>query len=207
MNDFIASAIATLLVTLDPPALAPIFLSVTQGMTAAERRRVAIRASLIAFAIMAFFGIAGDLTLKLLGVTIPAFRIAGGLLLFWIAFEMVFERRNNRKAETAQIAITKDHIANVAAFPLAIPLMAGPGAITAMLLLAGRTQGDFLMMGLLLAITAAIIGICLVVFFLADPIARLLGTTGNVVLTRLLGIVLAALAVQFLIDGVKAAFV
>ena len=120
---------------------------------------------------------------------------------------MVFERRNNRKAETAQIAITKDHIANVAAFPLAIPLMAGPGAITAMLLLAGRTQGDFLMMGLLLAITAAIIGICLVVFFLADPIARLLGTTGNVVLTRLLGIVLAALAVQFLIDGVKAAFV
>lgn len=206
MNDFIASAVATLLVTLDPPALAPIFLSVTQGMTAQERRRVAMRACVIAFVIMAFFGIAGDATLKLLGVTIPAFRIAGGLLLFWISFEMVFERRNNRKAETAQIAITKDHIANVAAFPLAIPLMAGPGAITAMLLLAGRTQGDFFMMGILLVITALIIGVCLAVFFLADPIARLLGTTGNVVLTRLLGVILAALAVQFLIDGIKAAF-
>ncbi len=142
MYDFIASAIATLLVTVDPPALAPIFLSVTRGMTAAERRRVAIRASVIAFAIMAFFGIAGDATLKLLGVSLPAFRIAGGLLLFWIAFEMVFERRNTRKQETAETAITDDHIQNVAAFPLAIPLMAGPGAITAMLLLAGRTQGD-----------------------------------------------------------------
>lgn len=206
MNDFIASAIATLLVTLDPPALAPIFLSVTQGMTAQERRRVAVRACVIAFVIMAFFGIAGDATLKLLGVTIPAFRIAGGLLLFWISFEMVFERRNNRKAETAQTAITKDHIANVAAFPLAIPLMAGPGAITAMLLLAGRTQGDYFQMGILLVITALIIGVCLIVFFLADPIARLLGTTGNVVLTRLLGVILAALAVQFLIDGIKAAF-
>lgn len=206
MQDFIASAIATLLVTLDPPALAPIFLSVTMGMTAHDRRRVAFRACIIAFAIMAFFGIAGDLTLKLLGVTIPAFRIAGGLLLFWIAFEMVFERRSSRKAETAKTAITEDHIQNVAAFPLAIPLMAGPGAITAMLLLAGRTQGDYLMMATLLVITALIIGICLIVFFLADPIARMLGTTGNVVLTRLLGIVLAALAVQFLIDGVKAAF-
>ncbi|MGL4295316.1 MAG: MarC family protein [Aestuariivirga sp.] len=207
MYDFIASAIATLLVTVDPPALAPIFLSVTRGMNAAERRRVAVRASVIAFVIMAFFGVAGDATLKLLGVSLPAFRIAGGLLLFWIAFEMVFERRNNRKAETAETAITDDHIQNVAAFPLAIPLMAGPGAITAMLLLAGRTQGDVALMSLLLVITAAIIGICLIVFLLADPIARLLGTTGNVVLTRLLGVILAALAVQFLIDGVKAAFV
>ena len=206
MHDFIASAIATLLVTLDPPALAPIFLSVTMGMTAQERRRVAMRACIIAFAIMAFFGLAGDITLKLLGVTIPAFRIAGGLLLFWIAFEMVFERRNTRKKETAQTAITEDHIQNVAAFPLAIPLMAGPGAITAMLLLAGRTQGDYVMMGMLLIITALIVGVCLVVFLLADPIARMLGTTGNVVLTRLLGVILAALAIQFLIDGVKAAF-
>ncbi|MGL4495472.1 MAG: MarC family protein [Beijerinckiaceae bacterium] len=205
MYDFIASAIATLLVTVDPPALAPIFLSVTRGMNAAERRRVAVRASVIAFVIMAFFGVAGDATLKLLGVSLPAFRIAGGLLLFWIAFEMVFERRNNRKAETAETAITDDHIQNVAAFPLAIPLMAGPGAITAMLLLAGRTQGDVALMSLLLVITAAIIGICLIVFLLADPIARLLGTTGNVVLTRLLGVILAALAVQFLIDGVKSA--
>lgn len=206
MYDFLSSAIVTLLVTLDPPALAPIFLSVTRGMTQDERKRVALRASLIAFAVMAFFAVAGDQTLRLLGVSLPAFRIAGGLLLFWIAFEMVFERRNQRKSELAEVAITEDHIHNVAAFPLAIPLMAGPGAITAMLLLAGRTQGDPLSMALLIAVTAIMIGVCTIVFMLADPIARLLGTTGNVVLTRLLGVILAALAVQFLIDGIKAAF-
>ncbi len=124
--EFVTSALVTLLVTLDPPGLAPIFLSLTRGMSATERRQVAWRACLIAFCIMAFFAIAGDALLRLLGVTLPAFRIAGGLLLFWIAFEMVFERRNARKQQTADVAITQDHIRNVAAFPLAIPLMAGP---------------------------------------------------------------------------------
>ena len=153
---------------------------------------------------MAFFALAGDVVLKALGVSLPAFRIAGGLLLFWIAFEMVFERRNERKAQTAEIAITQDHIRNVAAFPLAIPLMAGPGALTAMMLLAGRAEGSWLLLGSLAAISALVILSCLAVFLLATPIARLLGVTGNVVLTRLLGVILAALAVQFVIDGVRA---
>lgn len=204
MSDFLTSALVTLLVTLDPPALAPIFVSLTRGMTAQERRRVAIRACLIAFAIMAFFGLGGDVVLKALGVGLPAFRIAGGLLLFWIAFEMVFERRNNRKAHTADVAITEDHIRNVAAFPLAIPLMAGPGAITAMILLAGRAEGDPVRLGALLALLALGILACLAVFLSAERISRLLGITGNVVLTRLLGVILAALAVQFVIDGIKA---
>src|SRR5262249_46772700 len=156
-----------------------------RGMTPAERGRVAVRASLIAFIVMAFFAVAGDATLKLLGVSLPAFRIAGGLLLFWIAFEMVFERRNARKSDLAEAAITDDHIQNRAAFPLAIRRMAGPGATTAMLLLAGRTQGDALLMTLLLIVTAAMIGVCLIVFLLAEPISRLLGVTGNIVLTRL----------------------
>src|ERR687889_81547 len=129
--DYISAALVTLLVTLDPVALAPIFVSLTQGMARADRRRVAMRASLIAFGILAFFGLGGEVLLRLLGVGIPAFRISGGLLLFWIAFEMVFERRNDRKQNTATVAVTEDHIRNVAAFPLAIPLMAGPGAITA----------------------------------------------------------------------------
>src|SRR5918995_383221 len=103
--------------------------------------RVAVRATLIAFGILAFFGLGGEVLLRLLGVGIPAFRISGGLLLFWIAFEMVFERRNERKQHTADIATTEDQIRNVAAFPLAIPLMAGPGAITAVILLAGRAGG------------------------------------------------------------------
>ncbi len=163
-----------------------------------------MRACIIAFCIMAFFALAGDVVLKALGVSLPAFRIAGGLLLFWISFEMVFERRNERKAQTAEIAITQDHIRNVAAFPLAIPLMAGPGALTAMMLLAGRAEGSWLLLGSLAAISALVILSCLAVFLLATPIARLLGVTGNVVLTRLLGVILAALAVQFVIDGVRA---
>jgi multiple antibiotic resistance protein len=203
--DFLASALVTLLVTLDPPGLAPIFLSLTQGMSRVERRQVAIRACIIAFGILAFFGVAGDVVLKALGVSLPAFRIAGGLLLFWIAFEMVFERRTERKQQTAQTAITLDHIRNVAAFPLAIPLMAGPGALTAIILLAGRAEGDPLLLVSLAVICGLVILACLVVFLLATPLARLLGVTGNVVLTRLLGVILAALAVQFVIDGVTAA--
>jgi multiple antibiotic resistance protein len=204
LAEFITSTLVTLLVTLDPPGLAPIFLSLTAGMSAAERRQVAIRACIIAFCIMAFFGVAGDVVLKALGVSLPAFRIAGGLLLFWISFEMVFERRNERKQATATTAITQDHIRNVAAFPLAIPLMAGPGALTAMMLLAGRAGGDPLMLVSLAVICGLVILTCLVVFLLATPIAKLLGVTGNVVLTRLLGVILAALAVQFVIDGVRA---
>src|SRR4051812_39591128 len=133
--DFLTAAVVTLLVVVDPPGLGPIFLGVTRGMTAAQRRSVAWRAAVIATGVLAFFALVGEPFLRLLGITAPAFRIAGGLLLFWIAFEMVFERRSERKASTAEIAITKDHISNVAAFPLAIPLMAGPGAITATMLL------------------------------------------------------------------------
>ena len=202
--DYISAALVTMLVTLDPPALAPIFVSLTRGMNAAERRRVAVRASLIAFGILAFFGLGGEVLLRLLGVGIPAFRISGGLLLFWIAFEMVFERRNERKQHTADIAITEDHIRNVAAFPLAIPLMAGPGAITAVILLAGRADGNVAYLSALLILIALGILICLVVFSAADRVSRWLGVTGNVVLTRLLGEILAGLAVQFIIDGVLA---
>jgi multiple antibiotic resistance protein len=202
--DFATSALVTMLVTLDPPGLAPIFLSLTRGMSPGERRQVAIRACIIAFGIMAFFGVAGDVVLKALGVSLPAFRIAGGLLLFWIAFEMVFERRTERKQQTAETAITQDHIRNVAAFPLAIPLMAGPGALTATILLAGRAQGEPLLLTMLAAICGLVILCCLAVFLAAGAIARLLGVTGNIVLTRLLGVILAALAVQFVIDGVRA---
>ena len=202
--DYISAALVTLLVTLDPVALAPIFVSLTRGMNAEERRRVAIRAGIIAFCILAFFGLGGEILLRLLGVGIPAFRISGGLLLFWIAFEMVFERRNERKQHTADIAITEDHIRNVAAFPLAIPLMAGPGAITAVILLAGRADGNLVYLTALLILIALGILSCLVVFSAAERVSRWLGVTGNVVLTRLLGVILAGLAVQFIIDGVLA---
>ena len=206
LSDYVASALVTILVTLDPPALAPIFISLTRGMNGAERQRVAMSASLIAFSILAFFGLGGEILLRLLGVGLPAFRISGGLLLFWIAFEMVFERRSERKQHTADVAITEDHIRNVAAFPLAIPLMAGPGAITAVILLAGRAAGDLSYLLILIILIACGVAACLVVFFMAEKVAKLLGVTGNIVLSRLLGVILAGLAVQFIIDGVRAVY-
>lgn len=201
--EFLKSAAVTLLVTVDPLGLAPIFLGVTAGMTTPERRQVAWRASVIGFAIMAAFGFLGDAILGALGISLAAFRIAGGLLLFFIAFEMVFELRGKRKSTTVETAITQDHIKNVAAFPLAIPLMAGPGAITAMILLAGRAEGDPTRVTALLIVAAAVCLASWASFLAAERIAGLLGVTGNIVLTRLLGLVLAALAVQFVIDGVR----
>lgn len=205
LSDFVASALATLLVTLDPASLAPIFIAVTGGMSAAHRRQVAVRACVIALGILTASSLGGGALLRLLGVSLPAFRIAGGLLLFWIAFEMVFERRTDRKQQTAQAAVTLDHIRNVAAFPLAIPLMAGPGAITAVILLSGRSDGNPGRLAILIGLVALVIGACLVVFLSAERVSRLLGITGNVVLSRLLGVVLAAMAVQFTLDGLTAA--
>jgi multiple antibiotic resistance protein len=205
IRDFTASALATLLVTLDPPGLAPIFLALTEGMADGERRQVAFRACLIAFAILTFFALGGGEILRLLGIGLPAFRIAGGMLLFWIAFEMVFQARGERKAQAAQSAITIDRIRNVAAFPLAMPLLAGPGAITAAILLAGRAGSDPRLLAILIALVGAVLACCALVFLLAQRFARLLGVTGNIVLTRLLGVILAALAVQFIMDGAVAA--
>jgi len=189
-------------VTLDPPGLAPIFVGLTLGMTGAAKREVALRACVIAFAILAAFAFGGRTVMDALGVTIPAFRVAGGLLLFYIAFDMVFALRAERKKELASDAVTIDHIRNIAAFPLAIPLIAGPGSITATMLLAGRASGDPLELAGLMAIVALVMAVVFVVLLAAGGVSRLLGTTGNIVLSRMLGVVLAALAVQFVIDGV-----
>ena len=202
-GDFFLSAFVTLLVTVDPVGLAPIFLSLTQGMTSRQRRSVAVRAAAISLLVLCFFSLAGERLLHWLGVDLPAFRIAGGLLLFWTAFEMVFARRTERKRGSAEGAVTLDHIRDIAAFPLAIPLMAGPGAITAVILLSSRVDGSLWATAALLALVSAVMGACLIVFIAAGPIARLLGVTGSSVLTRLLGVLLAALAVQFVADGIK----
>ena len=140
--------------------------------------------------------------LSVFGITIPAFRIAGGVLLFFIAFEMIFERRQDRKEKSAEMA-QADRIRNIAIFPLAIPLIAGPGAISATILLSG-TYGDVLGRVLLILIVAINLAACWLVFLAADRIDHLLGATGRIVLTRLLGLILAALAVQFVADGVLA---
>lgn len=201
--DLLLNAFVTLLVTIDPPGLAPLFLALTGGMNRAERMQVSFRASIIAFAVMAVFAVAGAAILSMFGITLPAFRVAGGLLLFWISFEMIFERRQQRKNKSADTAITIDHIRNIAAFPLAIPLMAGPGAISATVLLSASfptTVGT----AMLVLIIAACVAITFVVLVLAERIDGFLGETGRSILTRLLGVILAALAVQFVADGIKA---
>jgi len=203
--EFLTGALVTMLVIVEPIALVPIFLAVTQGFSADQRRQVAWRACVIAFAILASCAFVGDWLLSKVGISLPAFRIAGGLLVFWIAFEMVFGLRANRKNEVARDAIDKEHIVNVAAFPMAITLLAGPGAITATLLLAGQAEGRPALMATLVAVLAVVILISWICLQAAERVDRMLGTLGNVVVSRLLGIILAALAVQFVIDGIRAA--
>jgi multiple antibiotic resistance protein len=196
----LVSAFITLFVVLDPIGLGPIFLGVTRGMSPPERRRTGRDASVIAFGVLAGAALFGDWLLRALGIGLEAFRIAGGLLLFVIAFEMVFEMRGERKAGDA----SPQGRASVAAFPLAIPLMAGPGALTACVLLAGRAEGNWLELGLLIAIIAIMLAICFVVFLSAGALQRLLGPRGEIIAGRILGVLLAAMAVQFVADGVLA---
>ena len=197
------AAFVTLLVVVDPVGLAPAFVSVTQDLPARAKRQVAWRASMIAAAILTGAALIGEWLLTSLGIGIPAFRIAGGLLLFSIATEMVFGVRTERQTRAAEQA-AEEHVASIAAFPLAIPMMAGPGAITATVLLSSQAAGRPAAVAILLGVILAVCAISGAVFVIAGQVARSLGTTGNVVLSRLLGVILAALAVQFVIDGVKA---
>jgi len=201
--DILFNAFVTLLVTIDPPGLAPLFLALTGGMNRSQRQQVAIRASLIGFIVLAVFALAGAEILGVFGITLPAFRVAGGMLLFFIAFEMIFEKRQDRKEKSADTAITQDMIHDIAAFPLAIPLIAGPGAISATVLLSGKFHGPLSVLGLIAIILTCLV-ISYLVFVLAEHIDRFLGATGRSVLTRLLGVILAALAVQFVADGIRA---
>ena len=200
--DYLVSALVTLMVVVDPVGLTPTFLAVTEGLPQTARRRIAVRACIIATAVLAGTALIGDWLLDKLGISLPAFRIAGGLMLFAVASEMVFGVRIERQSKQAEDAI-EERIHNIAAFPLAIPLMAGPGAITATLLLAGQTRTQPLLLAGLLGVVMVVMAACLGAFVIASRIARLLGVTGSVVLSRLLGVLLAALAVQFVIDGVR----
>ena len=201
--DYAISAFVTIFVVVDPIAMAPTFLAVTDGMPREARKSVAVRASLIAGIILIGTALVGNRLLLLFGISLPAFRIAGGLLLFWIAAEMVFGVRSRHEGEAAEQAM-EERVRNVAAFPLAIPLLAGPGAIAATVLLAGRAGTDWQQLGVLIAVEIAVAASCLLTFRLAERISGFLGVTGNIVLSRLLGVLLAALAVQYVVDGIRA---
>src|SRR6267142_5460201 len=181
--EYLISAAVTLFVVVDPIGLAPTFLSVTTGIPDAARRDVALRAAVIAGGILAGAALIGDWLLRQLGITLPAFRIAGGLLLFSIASEMVLGVRTERQSRDAEQAC-EEHVRNIAAFPLAIPLLAGPGALTATVLLAGQAALRPLHLAILAGVIAGIVMLCLAVFWLASRIAAGLGATGSVLLSR-----------------------
>ena len=195
--DVLLNAFVTLFVTIDPIGLAPLFLGLTDGMTRRQRFSVGLRACIIAFCLLTLFLFAGNAILDKLGITIHAFRVAGGLLLFFIAFEMVFGRRQERKEKSSREAITKDDIANIAVFPLALPLIAGPGAISAAVLLSTQEGGTLEWQLVLTLVILVIVLLSLLSFIAAGAIDRFLGYTGRMILTRLLGVLLAALSVQF----------
>ncbi len=201
--DYAISAALTLFVVVDPISLAPTFLAVTDGLPRAARLSVAMRSSFIAGAILVGAALIGTWLLDTLAISLAAFRIAGGLLLFATASEMVFGVRMRREGEEAEQAV-EEHVRDIAAFPLAIPLLAGPGAITAAVLLVTRAEGRLVLLGILIAVIVVIAACCLVTFIFAERIGALLGRTGNIVLSRLLGVLLAALAVQYVVDGIRA---
>ena len=195
---FLITAFATLFVVIDPPGLVPLFIALTRGMAPERRAAMAKRACLIATALLLLFGVAGETILTFIGISMPAFRIAGGILLFLTALDMLFERRTQRR-EGQQA--DPDHDPSV--FPLATPLIAGPGAIATMILLVGQAgqgwSGAVWVLGLMILMMLVTYA-----FLLASPpLERLLGRTGTIVITRLLGMLLAALSVQFVIDGVR----
>jgi multiple antibiotic resistance protein len=196
---FLISGFATLFVVMDPIGLVPLFLALTMGQSGAARRKIALRACTIAAVILTLFGLTGDSILAFIGISMPAFRIAGGILLFLTALDMLFDWRKTPGPDNRP-----DH-SDPSIFPLATPLMAGPGAIAAMILLIGQGGNDFVA-------TSAVIGLMLVVLMItflllnvATTLERALGPIGTLVITRLLGMLLAALAVQFVLDGLRQA--
>lgn len=202
--DTIFSAFITLFVTIDPIGLAPVFLGVTTGMSSSERISVALKATLVSLITLVIFAMLGTAILSTLGITIHAFRVAGGILLFYIAFEMIFEKRQERQEETTKRAFTKEHLTSIAVFPIAFPLIAGPGAISALIILSTNMGDHWQGQAVLLGTIVVVIAIVFLCFVASGYIDKYLGVTVRMVLSRLLGVLLAALAVQFVADGIIA---
>lgn len=203
-SDFVA-AFVTLFVVVEPLGLAPVFLAATARHSGAARASIARRACLYAFLILTGAAFGGAALLRVMGISLPAFRVAGGLLLFSIASEMVLGVRIGRESETAQQALVEGD-RHIAAFPLAIPLMAGPGAITATLLIAGEARGDPAQLAALIGAILAVLALCWLVCRLATGVQRLVGSSASIVMEKLIGVLLASLAVQFVMDGARSLF-
>lgn len=206
MIETITTAFVTLFVIVDPIAVAPIFIAVTEGATDIERRAMARKAIVVAGGTLVIFALVGELFLKSLGISLAAFRIAGGALLFILAIEMVFAHqsgiRTTTTGEEEEAAKKKD----VSVFPLGIPLIAGPGAMASVILLMGEHVGDFAQQGAVILVLLVVLALSLAMLLVATKIVKFLGVTGVNVIGRIFGIVLGALAVQYILDGLKQSF-
>jgi len=197
------SSLVTFFVVIDPPGCAPIYAGLTAGVERAHVRAMAVRAVLVAAAILFVFALFGEDILDALGISLDSFRIAGGIMLFLIALEMVFEKRTQRREDRAQKLIDTPEHEDVSIFPMAMPMIAGPGSIASVMLQMSRGHGIERTL-VILAAMAAILLLTLVALLAAGPLMRIMGQKIEAVITRLLGVLLAALAAQFVIDGIRA---
>ena len=209
MLELFLSAFATLFVVIDPPGCAPIYGGLTQDASSAQRRSMAIRAVVIAAAVLLGFALFGEELLEALHIELDSFRMAGGIMLFIIAAEMVFEKRTQRREERAE-KFRAEHaetieVEDVSVFPMALPLLAGPGAIATIMLLVGEADGVEATL-VVLAALALVMALTLAALLAAGPLIRLLGSSVESAITRLLGVLLAALAAQYVVDGIRGAF-
>jgi multiple antibiotic resistance protein len=205
LTEIFLSAFITLFVVIDPPGCAPIYAGLTKGATPQQARSMALRATWIAGIILLIFALFGQQLLGALHIELDSFRIAGGLMLFFIAFDMVFEKRTQRREERAEKIAATPEVEDVSVFPMAMPMLAGPGAIAAVMLLMNEAEGWPEMIEVLAAL-GAVLAITAAALVAAGPLIRLLGDKVEAVITRLLGVLLAALAAQYVIDGLKGSF-
>lgn len=201
--DVALTAFVTMFVIIDPIGLLPIFIGLTKDTDASHRVKMAFKGIIIGGTILLFFALLGDRFLGLLGVGIPAFRIAGGVMLFLLALEMVFDKRSQRREDKAEQVKENQSHEDISVFPLSVPLISGPGAIASIMLLMSSQNGDWILQSTVLVVLGAVLLICLMVFLLATPLSKILGQTFTNVLSRVLGVILGALAVQFILDGLK----
>jgi multiple antibiotic resistance protein len=205
MIELFGSALITFLVIIDPPGCVPIFASLTRGTTTEHRRAMALRSSLIAWAILMFFALLGRPLLHALGISMASFRIAGGILLFYIAVDMVFERRTQRRENRAHSIEGTREAEDISVFPMAIPMIAGPGSIASAMLWVSRAE-DWTNVAIVLAAITVVMILTLVTLLASGPLMRVMGEKVEGMITRILGVILAALAAQFVIDGLKQSF-
>jgi multiple antibiotic resistance protein len=206
LTALIIQSFVTFFVVIDPIGMAPIFAAITSNQTEEQRHRMALRGTVIAGIILLLFAVGGEAFLHLLGIGMPAFRIAGGILLFLVALDMLFAHDTPLRRTSETEDEEAERKGDVSVFPLAFPLIAGPGALTSVVLLMGMAGGNIIQQGLVLIVLTIVLASLLAVLMVTTRMMRFLGVTGVNVVTRVLGLVLAALAVQFVIDGFHEAF-